>query len=236
MSDPTHPAGEPTSAPASTPAEPVISAPPAPPAPAATSAAMTTAPASPAPSIPAQATPAPATQAPDAPAPASPAPAAPALASQPPATPAPGPAPASLAPATLAAPVSVPPAVVVKRSKSSPVLAVLLILALLAGATAGTLYVLNKRASDKTIADQKTQIEQANATAKKNADDLKKAQDDLTKTRSDLDAAKNENTKNAVCVQAGKDLTAAALKQDNEGTTRALGRIFTACGGIPSPN
>jgi uncharacterized protein HemX len=132
--------------------------------------------------------------------------------------------------------VSVPPAVVVKRSKSVPVLAVLLILVLLGAGTTGTLYFLNKRASDKTIAQQKAQIEQANATAKKNADDLKKAQDDLTSTRSQLDAAKNEVTKSAACVQAGKDLTAAALKQDNEGTTRALGAIFTACGGIPSPN
>jgi len=218
MSDPINPAGEPTSAPASTPAEPVISAPPAPATPAAPATAMTTTPAAaaatPAPSVPAQPTPAPAVQAP-----------APAVQAPPPPAPAP-----------LMAPVSVPPAVVVKRSKSSPILAVLLILALLGSGTTGTLYVLNKRTSDQTIADQKAQIAQANATAKKNADDLKKAQDDLTKARSDLDAAKAEVTKSAVCVQAGKDLTAAALKQDNEGTTRALGAIFTACGGIPSPN
>jgi len=43
-----------------------------------------------------------------------------------------------------------------------------------------------------------------------------------------------EVAKSAICVQAGKDLTAAALKQDNEGTTRALGAIFTACGNVPS--
>ena len=140
------------------------------------------------------------------------------------------------APATLMAPVSVPtaPTTVVKRSKSAPILAVLLILALLGGGTAGTLYYLNKRASDKTIADQKAQIEQANATAKKNANDLKKAQDDLTKARNDLDTANKEVTKNAVCVQAGKDLTAASLRQDEAGVTRALGTVFTACGGIPS--
>src|SRR5262249_51055940 len=56
------------------------------------------------------------------------------------------------------------------------------------------------------------------------------------KARSDLDAAQKEATKNTLCVQAGKDLTAAALKQDSDGTTRALGAIFTACGGIPSPS
>jgi uncharacterized protein HemX len=134
--------------------------------------------------------------------------------------------------------VSVPtaPTVIVKRSKSSPVLAVLFILALLGASTTGTLYYLNKQSSDKTIADQKVQLEQANATAKKNADDLKKAQDDLTQARKDLDTAKGEVAKSAICVQAGKDLTAAALKQDNEGTTRALGAIFTACGNVPSPN
>jgi uncharacterized protein HemX len=184
---------------------------------------MTTAPASPAPTIPAQ--PTPASQAPATPAPV----AAP--------TPVPAPAPvAAPAPAPFTAPVSVPtaPAVVVKRSKSSPVLAVLLILALLGGGTAGTLYYLNKRASDKTIADQKAQIEQANVAAKKSADDLKKAQDELTQARKDLDTAKGEVAKSAICVQAGKDLTAAALKQDNEGTTRALGAIFTACGNVPS--
>jgi uncharacterized protein HemX len=134
--------------------------------------------------------------------------------------------------------VSVPiaSAPVVRRSRSAPILAVLLAIALLAGGTVGTLYVLNKRASDKKIADQVVQIDQANATAKKNADDLKKAQDDLTKARSDLDAANKEVAKSAICVQAGKDLTAAALKQDNEGTTRALGAIFSACGNLPSPN
>ena len=177
---------------------------------------MTTAP--PAPSVPVQTSPA----APPAP-PAPPVSAAPA-------------APAQPAPAAFLPPVSVPtvPAPVVKRGKAAPILAVLLVLALLGGGTSGTLYYLNKRASDKTIADQKTQIEQANTTAKKNADDLKKSQDDLTKARSDLDAAQKEVTKSAVCVQAGKDLTAAALKQDSEGTTKALGAIFTACGGLPS--
>ncbi len=132
-----------------------------------------------------------------------------------------------------AAPVAAP---VVKKSKATPVLAVLMVVFLLAAGALAALFVMTKQDTDKKINDQQAQITSLTNDLTEKTSAADKATQDLTTAKKDLDAAKTELTavnktvnKDAPCLNAAKDLAKAAKAGDNAASSAAATSLVLSC-------
>ncbi len=105
------------------------------------------------------------------------------------------------------------------------VLAVLVVLALGAAGTFGSLYVSEKnRAADlsKQVEEKQKSLTAQTILAQSNLEETQKAQESAKKARDDASAA-------AACREVAREVTAAALAQDEQKITSALVNMMSKC-------
>ena len=119
------------------------------------------------------------------------------------------------------------------------VLAVLSVLFFLAAAGIGTLYLLDKQKSDRTIDRQKTEIAAAQQDARTKSEALTRATADLATAKGQTDAANTKAdglqaqvTKHASCTKSVQEFFTAINKDDTNAAARAVIGIQANCEGV----
>jgi septal ring factor EnvC (AmiA/AmiB activator) len=124
------------------------------------------------------------------------------------------------------------PARVGRGGAVTRLLVVLTVVFFLAAAGVTTLFLLDKKSSDRTIARQKAEIAQLQQDARAKADELAKTTADLNTAKGKAETLQTQVDKHAACNKAVQDFFTALNKNDDAAGERAVLALVTNCEGV----